>query len=66
MEVRELRCFAKLHGIVVAPGVLEVSCNSNRCGWERGKVVLHRFDVETGKLLETREYKTIEMREKEG
>lgn len=62
----ELRCPTKLHAVVVAPGVVEIACRSNRCGWTAGKVVLHRFDVETGQLLDTREYKTIEMQAKEG
>jgi hypothetical protein len=64
-DTYELRCHAKLHGIVVSPGVLEIACRSDRCGWRPGKVVLHRFEVETGKLLGTREYKTIDMQVRE-
>lgn len=53
----ELRCSSSiLHG-VIEDGVLEVLCKSNRCGKESGVVVLHRFNVETGKLIETKKYK---------
>lgn len=63
--MHELRCASKLHAVVVAPGTLEVACRSRYCGWESGKVILHRFEVETGKLLGTREYKTIEIQDRE-
>lgn len=61
----DLRCASKLHGVVVAPGVLEVACRSRFCGWESGKVILHRFDVENGKLLGTREYKNFEFQRRD-
>jgi hypothetical protein len=65
MQPHDLRCTSKLHAVVVAPGVLEVACRSRFCGWTAGKVVLHRFQVETGKLLGTTEYKTIEVNKRE-
>lgn len=34
--------------------ILEVKCRSVRCGAGVGKVVLHHFDLITGKLLETK------------
>lgn len=53
----ELRCPHKLHGVIVKPGLIEVKCDSKFCGHEPGVVVLHRFDVETGDLVETRTFK---------
>jgi len=39
-------------------GVLEVKCRSNRCGAERGVVVvIHEFSASTGKLLRTRKFR---------
>lgn len=37
--------------------VLETKCKSGRCGAGPGVVVLHRFSVETGKLLKTQRFK---------
>jgi hypothetical protein len=53
----ELRCPHKLHGMMVKEGVLEVKCDSRFCGHGPGVVVLHRFDVTTGELLETKSFK---------
>lgn len=53
----ELRCGKRLHGVLTDDGVLEVSCRSALCGHVDGAVVIHRFDVETGQLLDTRKYK---------
>lgn len=53
----ELRCPYKLHGITVGAGVLEVQCDSRFCGAGNGAVVLHRFDVKDGRLIDTRKYK---------
>lgn len=55
----ELRCPAKKHGEVVIPGtgVLEISCSSRFCGKRAGVVVLHRFDLATGALVDTHSYK---------
>jgi hypothetical protein len=51
----ELRCGnGILHGIMVVDGsILEVPCRSARCGKAAGVVVLHRFNIHTGKLVET-------------
>lgn len=35
-------------------GVLEVKCRSTRCGAGVGKVILHRFELISGNLLETK------------
>lgn len=50
----ELRCDSGiLHGIMVGEDIIEVPCRSRWCGKSAGVVVLHRFNVNTGKLLET-------------
>lgn len=53
----DVRCENKLHGIIVKPGVLEVKCDSRFCGANANTVVLHRFDLETGDLMETIRFK---------
>ncbi len=53
----ELRCSAKLHGIIRDGEVLEVKCDSRFCGHKPGVVVLHRFDSHTGQLVETLRFK---------
>ena len=63
-QAHELRCASRVHGVIVAPDVLEVRCHSRYCGKRAGVVILHRFEVSTGKLLSTREYKTIEMQQR--
>uniref|UniRef100_A0AAU6R661 Uncharacterized protein n=1 Tax=Micrococcus phage Kurnik TaxID=3092208 RepID=A0AAU6R661_9CAUD len=57
----ELRCAAKKHGELIIPGsgILEVSCNSTFCGKRSGVVILHRFDLATGELVDTNRYKEI-------
>lgn len=56
----DIRCPNKLHGRMVEEGfgVLEVSCDSRWCGKTSGIVVLHRFDLDTGRLLETLRFKS--------
>lgn len=49
----ELRCPSKLHGILLEGGMVEVKCDSKFCGHAPGVVVLHRFDLNTGELVET-------------
>jgi len=48
----DLRCASKLHGIV-EDDVVEVACTSRFCGYEKGTVVRHRFNILTGALVET-------------
>jgi len=52
---QEFRCEHKLFA-VRRDGMLEVKCNSNRCGARPGVVVLHYFDLE-GNLQDTKMYK---------
>jgi len=52
----ELRCDSSiLHGIILGEGngVIEVPCRSRWCGKQPGVVVLHRFNIHTGELIET-------------
>lgn len=49
----DLRCPAKLHGILVADSVIEVRCRSRFCGYQPGVIVLHQFDIHTGELKDT-------------
>lgn len=51
----ELRCSAKLHGVLIEEGQIEVKCGSRFCGAKPGVVVIHRFDLHTGGV-ETRRY----------
>lgn len=49
----ELRCESKKHGEMDGE-FLEVQCRSRFCGYRPGIVVIHRFDVRTGDLKNTR------------
>lgn len=60
----ELRCDYKLHGIIVEEGVMEVRCGSEFCGSKGGVVVLHRFDVATGELIDTKRFKDPNRKER--
>ena len=54
----ELRCDWKKHAILILEkGLVEVSCDSQLCGRRKGVVVLHRFSVSTGELVETKRYR---------
>lgn len=53
----ELRCHNKMHGRLTDSGLLEVMCGSKFCGKVPGVVILHRFNLETGELVETLRYK---------
>lgn len=56
MYAGELRCGQrKLFGIIDA-GVLEVRCQSKFCS-EPGIVVIHRFNLDTGEMLEDKKYR---------
>lgn len=55
----ELRCDnnIKFGELFPEDGVLEVKCRSRRCGAQPGVVVVHGFDVHSGKLLGTAKYR---------
>lgn len=63
----ELRCDngIKFGELFEERAVVEFRCRSSRCGHEPGVIVLHEFDVETGKLLGTDLYREPSV-EKEG
>jgi hypothetical protein len=52
----ELRCPNKLFGELVEE-ILEVKCHSRFCGHEAGVVVIHLFDLSSGKMIETKRYR---------
>lgn len=53
----ELRCGKRLHAILADDGILEISCRSALCGHKDGTVVIHRFNLTTGELINTKYYK---------
>ena len=55
----ELRCPGpSLHGIVNAElGTIELKCKRRRCGVRPGVVVLHTFELESGRLLRTQRFR---------
>lgn len=54
--MHELRCGTTMHGRMLDERRLEVKCKRRACGHIPGVVVLHVFDVTTGKLIETKKY----------
>jgi hypothetical protein len=52
----DLRCPSKKHG-EIADSLVEIKCSSRFCGAGPGVVVIHRFDGNTGELVETRQFK---------
>lgn len=52
----ELRCDHRLHGHIDGE-VIEFSCRSRLCGKRPGVVVIHRFSLITGKLIETKRFR---------
>lgn len=53
----DLRCPSTLQAIVDDDGSLEIKCRNSRCGARSGVVVLHRFNLYTGHLIETKKFK---------
>lgn len=56
--MHELRCGNKLHGILVEDNAIEIACGSRHCGAQAGVTVLHRFDLRTGELIDTKKFKS--------
>lgn len=52
----DLRCRAKKHA-ELEQQVIEIKCNSDRCGAKPGVVVIHRWDASTGVPLPTKWFK---------
>lgn len=59
--VADLRCPSRLHGRGVEPNLIEVKCDSKRCGAGGGTVVLHYFDAVTHDLVRTRKFQSPEL-----
>lgn len=55
--MQELRCDNGILFGNLVNGLIEVKCRSSRCGHERGVVVIHRFDAQTGTLVGTQQFK---------
>jgi len=55
----DLRCDGTLHGRMTEEGRLEVKCHQRRCGYEKGVVVLHIFDLTDGKFV-TKLFREVE------
>lgn len=51
----DLSCPNRSRHAVLYPelGVVEVKCDRSHCGSGKGKVVLHRYNIQTGELTET-------------
>lgn len=54
---QDIRCGAKLHARLISLDVVEIKCDSRFCGSGKGTVVLHTFDIHTGKMIGTRRFK---------
>jgi hypothetical protein len=52
----ELRCQHRINAVIDGD-VIEISCRSRLCGKRPGVVVIHRFSVTTGKLIETKRFR---------
>lgn len=61
----DLRCPHKKHGVVLVPstGVVEIQCRSRWCGAGPGVVVLHQWNLATGDLVSTKQYRSASRRE---
>lgn len=64
--MHDLRCDSKKHAVLVPGEYLEVKCDSRFCGAQRGTVVLHRFDLQTGDMIKTIQYKNPTRKEHRG
>jgi hypothetical protein len=55
--ITELRCSGTMHGkLDLENRKLEVKCGRRGCGAKRGVVVLHIFDLSTGRMIGTRKF----------
>lgn len=54
----ELRCDHKMHGVLDGDAcTIEVKCSNNLCGAKSGIVVLHTFDLFSGKMIDTKVFR---------
>ncbi len=54
--MHELRCGSTMHARMLDQTTLEVKCKRRACGHAPGVVVLHTFDITTGRLMGTRKF----------
>lgn len=55
--MHDLRCGGNtIHGRMLNDHTLEVKCKRRACGVKPGVIVLHEFDIRTGKLIQTRQF----------
>lgn len=66
MATIELRCEGTLHGRLTDGRWLEVSCRRRRCGYSKGKVILHTIDILTGEVVRTKQFRNPDKQRKEG
>ena len=52
---KELRCAGTMHG-KLDDDILEIKCRRRSCGHRDGTVVLHRFNIHTGELVDTKRF----------
>lgn len=52
----ELRCPSRIHAVVDGDRY-EVRCQSKHCGKRAGVVILHIFDMNTHRLIETKKFR---------
>lgn len=55
--MQDLRCSGRQLLAKLGEGFIEFSCKNVRCGKEPGVVVIHRFLLPSGELVNTRLYK---------
>lgn len=51
-----LRCDHALYGLLTDERWLEVKCKRRACGYEKGSVVLHTIDIQSGQVVSTRKF----------
>lgn len=54
--MHNLRCGSTLHGRMMDATTLEVRCKRRACGAAPGVIVLHRFNIASGDLINTKKY----------
>ena len=60
MTATPLRCDGKLHGEYDPErGTVRVKCNSRWCGYKRGIVVYHEFNLVSGEVNDPQDTKTL-------
>jgi hypothetical protein len=68
VEQVELRCDNGIKFAELYPDLREIAvkCRSGRCGAARGVVVIHTFDLATGRMVGTERYRDPVTEQEEG